>query len=81
MYNSIWRFLSLREYVDAKHNLTAWGKVLVAAINGVKGQASLEEATVIAVELLRLGTLNADISMFPTYNGAPMRGSSNVASL
>jgi hypothetical protein len=74
LYNSIWRFLALREYVDTKHNLTAWGKVLASAIAGLKGRADLEEAIVIAVELLRLGTLNADINMFPTYNGAPMRG-------
>ncbi|KAL5115557.1 hypothetical protein ACEQ8H_006533 [Pleosporales sp. CAS-2024a] len=75
LYNSIWRFLALREYVDAKHNLTAWGKVLAGAISGLKGKPELEDAAVIAVELLRMGTLNADISMFPTYNGAPMRGS------
>jgi hypothetical protein len=76
LYNSIWRFLALREYVDAEHNLTAWGKVLVAAIAGLKGRSDLEDATVIAVELLRLGTLTGEINMFPTYNGAPMRGSS-----
>lgn len=76
VYNSIWRFLAVREYVDAKHNLTAWGKVLAGAIAGLKGQPDLEAATVIAVELLRLGSLTADIGMFPTYNGAPMRGSS-----
>jgi hypothetical protein len=80
LYNSIWRFLALREYVDAKHNLTAWGKVLAAAIAGLKGRPDLEDATVIAIELLRLSTLTADISMFPTYNGAPMRGSSKYAS-
>jgi len=76
LYNSIWRFLALREYVDAKHNLTAWGKVLAAAISGLKGKPELEDAAVVAVELLRMGTLNAEINMFPTYNGAPMRGSS-----
>jgi hypothetical protein len=80
---SIWRFLALREYVDAKHDLTPWGHVLAAAMAGIttKGHSEktireLEEATVIAVDLLRLNSLNADISMFPTYNGAPMRGSS-----
>jgi hypothetical protein len=80
LYNSIWRFLALREYVDAKHSLTAWGKVLVAAITGLKGKPELEDAAVIAVELLRLGSLNADIAMFPTYNGAPMRGNSKLIS-
>jgi hypothetical protein len=76
LYNSIWRFLALREYVDAKHNLTPWGKVLVTAIAALKGKSELEEATVVAVELVRLNCLNADIGMFPTYNGAPMRGTS-----
>ena len=80
LYNSIWRFLAVREYVDAKHNLTAWGKVLAGAIAGLKGQPDLEAATVVAVELLRLGSLTADITMFPTYNGAPMRGSSEYPS-
>ncbi|KAF2705855.1 PIN domain-like protein [Pleomassaria siparia CBS 279.74] len=74
LHNSIWRFLALREYVDAKHNLTAWGKVLATAITTLKGVPELEEAAVIAVELVRLGILNSDIEMFPTYNGAPMRG-------
>jgi hypothetical protein len=88
LYNSIWRFLALREYVDAKHNLTPWGQVLAAAMAGIntKGHQDktireLEEATVIAVELLRLNSLNADISMFPTYNGAPLRGSSECHGL
>ena len=76
LYNSIWRFLALREYVDSSHNLTQWGKILVTVIAGLKGQAQLEEAAVLAVELLRLGLLTADINMFPAYNGAPMRGSS-----
>jgi hypothetical protein len=59
--------------VDASHNLTAWGKVLATAIKGVQGNSQLEEAAVIAVELIRLGVLNSDLDMFP-YNGAPMRG-------
>jgi hypothetical protein len=80
LYNSIWRFLALREYVDAEHKLTAWGKVLAAAIAGLKGRQELEDGVVIAVELLRMGTLNGDISMFPSYNGAPMRGTSKRSS-
>lgn len=40
----------------------------------LKGRSELEEAAVVAVELIRLGVLNSDINMFPTYNGAPMRG-------
>ncbi|EDU48756.1 XPG N-terminal domain containing protein [Pyrenophora tritici-repentis Pt-1C-BFP] len=76
LYNSIWRFLALREYVDVKtHSLTQWGKVLAAVISGLKGKAE-HEAAVLAVELIRMGLLISDINMFPTYNGAPMRGSS-----
>lgn len=74
LYNSIWRFLALREYIDANHNLTSWGKVLVAAVSSLKGKAELEEAAVVAVELVRLGALNNDLGMF-SYNGAPLRGS------
>ncbi|RAR07197.1 XPG N-terminal domain containing protein [Stemphylium lycopersici] len=76
LYNSIWRFLALREYVDIKtHSLTQWGKVLAAVIAGLKGKPEHEEAAVLAVELIRMGLLTSDITMFPTYNGAPMRGS------
>jgi hypothetical protein len=77
LYNSIWRFLALREYVDQKnHNLTPWGKVLVSVIAGLNGKPEHEEAAVIAVELIRMGLLNSNIEMFSAYNGAPMRGSS-----
>jgi hypothetical protein len=71
--NSIWRFLALRDYVDADHHLTTWGKVLALSIAALKGKPELEEGTLLAVELIRLGMLNWDIRMFP-YNGAPMRG-------
>jgi len=82
LYNSIWRFLALREYIDPKsHNLTQWGKVLVSVIAGLKGKPEHEEAVVIAVELIRLGLLNSDIDMFSMYNGAPMRGSSKWEAL
>lgn len=75
VYNSIWRFLALREYVDQKtHTLTQWGKVLAVVIAGLRGKPEREEAAVLAVELLRMGLLTSDINMFPSYNGAPMRG-------
>lgn len=75
IYNSIWRFLALREYVDASHKLTGWGKVLVKVVAALKGKKELEEAALLAVELIRLGLLTGDITMFPSYNGAPIRGS------
>jgi hypothetical protein len=62
--------------VDSSHNLTQWGKVLAAVITGLQGQPEREEAALLAVELIRMDLLTADINMFPTYNGAPMRGSS-----
>jgi hypothetical protein len=74
LYNSIWRFLALREYVDTNHQLTAWGKVLAAIIPGLKGKPDLEEGAIIAVELLRLNILNSNMDMFPHYLGYPIRG-------
>jgi len=79
LYNSIWRFLALRDYVDSNHDLKDWGKVLVKVMASLKGKPELEEAAVLAVELLRLGVLTSDINMFPSYNGAPMRGTSTYA--
>ncbi|TKA63053.1 hypothetical protein B0A49_09019 [Cryomyces minteri] len=73
--NTIWRFMHLRDYVRSDHTLTSWGRVLHAAF--VKAEkAELEEAVLIAVELLRLNLLNPD-NMFkvPPYHGAPYRGS------
>jgi len=48
---------------------------LNATITALKGKPELEEAAVVAVELIRLGLLNSDLDMFP-YKGAPMRGES-----
>jgi hypothetical protein len=73
LLNSIWRFLALRDYVDANHNLTQWGKVLATTIAALEGKPDLEEGAIVAVELIRLGVLNWKLDMFP-YNGAPMRG-------
>lgn len=56
VYNSIWRFLALRDYVNVNHVLTPWGRILVAAMNGVDQQMHppqdkefFEEAVFIAV--------------------------------
>jgi hypothetical protein len=67
--------------VDSSHNLTQWGKVLASVITGLEGNSQHEEAAVLAVELIRMGLLTADINMFPTYNGAPMRGTSQYTIL
>ena len=75
--NAIWRFLQIREYVNEKHQLTHWGKVLHAALSKVSkvggGGRDQEEAAFLAIELLRLGLLNPD-TMFAGYSGAPIRG-------
>lgn len=70
----MWRFLQLRGFVDEEHRLTTWGKVLEATLSASGPKKAQEEAAFLAVELLRLGLLNAD-TMFRDYSGAPMRGS------
>ncbi|EKG16520.1 DNA repair protein [Macrophomina phaseolina MS6] len=74
LYNSVWRFLQLREFVDSKHNLTPWGEALHAAIAALGGRPELEEAVFIAMELARLNVLTSK-DMFPSYGGPPIRGS------
>lgn len=70
----MWRFLQLRGFVNDEHQLTSWGKVLEATLIVSGANKAQEEAAFLAVELLRLGLLNAD-TMFRDYSGAPMRGS------
>lgn len=60
LYNSLGRFLQLREYVNAKHDFTPWGEVLFTTIAALEGRKDLEEAVLEAVELLRLDLLSAN---------------------
>jgi temperature dependent protein affecting M2 dsRNA replication len=70
--------LSLRGFVAADHTLTPWGRVLFTMLSALPALPperrstliELEEAVVVATELLRLGLLNAK-DMFPMYGGAP----------
>lgn len=71
--NAVWRFLQLRDYVDSKHELTPWGKVMESTLTACGSSKEQEEAAFVAVELLRLGLLNAS-PMFPNYSGTPLRG-------
>lgn len=71
--NAVWRFLHLRGYVDEKHQLTNWGKVLSTILEKLDGRSDLEEAAILSVELLRLNLLNT-AKMF-SYSGGPGRGS------
>lgn len=75
LFNSLWRTLQIRGYVDAQHRLTQWGKVLHAAMSALDGRdARLEESVLLAVELARYGLLSSD-DFFPNYGGIPFRGS------
>ncbi|KAF9884592.1 hypothetical protein FE257_001414 [Aspergillus nanangensis] len=73
--NVFWRFLQLRGYIDEKHQLTSWGVCLQQALS-VLGPAdhALEEATFLAIEMLRFGLLNSK-PWFSHVSGGPMRGS------
>lgn len=73
----IWRFLQLRGYVDAEHNLTTWGKVLEQALSTVEPNDELEEAIFIAIEMLRFDLLNTK-GWFSHVSGGPMRGSGRL---
>ncbi|KAL9599757.1 MAG: hypothetical protein Q9219_003640 [cf. Caloplaca sp. 3 TL-2023] len=72
--NTVWRFLQLRDYVDRHHQLTVWGKVLNSILSVLGHNPESEKAALLAVELLRFDLLKAD-TMFPSYSGAPFRGS------
>lgn len=71
--NAVWRFLQLRDYVNSKHELTAWGKALAITLTACGPFKEQEEAAFVAIELLRLGLLNAS-PMFLNYSGSPLRG-------
>ena len=72
--NVLWRFLHLRDYVDASHRLTPWGYILKTTLEALDSNRDQEDAALLAIELLRLNVLNAD-TLFPDYSGAPSRGS------
>ena len=72
--NAVWRFLQLRNFIDKKHQLTHWGKVLEASLSVTGSNKDQGEAAFMAIELLRLKLLNAD-TMFEGYSGAPVHGS------
>lgn len=61
----IWRFLHLRDYVNDSHELTGWGKALATAITTLRPTVrqhpdvlGLNDALLLAFELVRLGRLN-----------------------
>ena len=72
--NAVWRLLQLRGYVNEQHQLTAWGKILEAALSASGTRKDQEEAVFLAVELMRFGLVSPD-TMFVGYDGAPKNGS------
>ena len=77
--NAIWRFLQLRGYIDEKHQLTRWGHVLESVLITAGPSREIEEAALLAVELLRLELLSPD-TMFENYGGAPLNGTGQCSS-
>ncbi|KAI9713517.1 MAG: hypothetical protein M1820_000899 [Bogoriella megaspora] len=73
LYNTMWRFLHLRGYINNDHQLTPWGKVLQTGLAQVGLDVEHQEAILVAVELLRLEMLPGDY-MFKGYSHAPIRG-------
>lgn len=74
LQNVFWRFLQLRGYIDEKHQLTSWGVCLEQALTALNPADNLGESIFIAIEMLRLGLLNAT-EWFTHVSGGPMRGS------
>ncbi|QPG96803.1 hypothetical protein C2857_005296 [Epichloe festucae Fl1] len=63
---AIWRFLHLRGYVNDSHTLTKWGNALATTLLALKDASEnrpdvpgLDEAALLAFELIRLGVLGA----------------------
>ncbi|PNY25324.1 Protein MKT1 [Tolypocladium capitatum] len=62
---AIWRFLHLRGYVNDEHKLTKWGNALATTLLALKEEdenraetPGLDEAALLAFELVRFGVLN-----------------------
>lgn len=62
---TIWRFLHVRGYVNDSHKLTKWGNALATTLLALKDTTEgrpdvpgLDEAALLAFELIRLGLLN-----------------------
>lgn len=66
-------FLQLRGYIDEKHQLTTWGTCLEQALSMLDPRDNLEDATFLAIEMLRLELLNTR-PWFSHLSGGPVRG-------
>ncbi|ODA79780.1 hypothetical protein RJ55_05374 [Drechmeria coniospora] len=62
---AIWRYLHLRGYVNDDHKLTKWGNAMATTLLALKDAdenravPGVDEAALLAFELIRLGVLNA----------------------
>ncbi|KAF3930657.1 hypothetical protein ABW19_dt0206960 [Dactylella cylindrospora] len=67
--NTIWRTLQIRGFVAPDHQLTAWGRVLAAAMSALNPEDELEEACYLGIELLKAKILKADPNTLNQYSG------------
>lgn len=77
---AIWRFLHLRGYVNDEHKLTRWGNALATTLLALKEanegrpeMPGIDEAALLAFELIRFGLLGA--TQAGDLPGMPRRGS------
>lgn len=78
---TIWRFLHVRGYVNDGHKLTKWGNALATTLFALKDATEnrpdvpgLDEAALLAFELIRLGVLGG--KPHEDQPGMPRKGSS-----
>lgn len=73
--------LHLRKFVSDQHELTSWGKALATSLKALAPEVKkwgqihhIEEAAVLAFELIRFNNLNSG-NRHPELIGGPLRGS------
>ncbi|KAF4584459.1 XPG I-region protein [Ophiocordyceps camponoti-floridani] len=77
---AIWRFLHLRGYADDEHRLTKWGNALATTLLALREAGekrpetpTVDEAALLAFELIRFGVLDGKYS--DDMQGMPRKGS------
>ena len=58
--NVFWRFLQARDYVNDKHELTTWGKALLATMKTLEAEENADEIAIVAIELLRMNAISGN---------------------
>ncbi|TQS38015.1 hypothetical protein Golomagni_01489 [Golovinomyces magnicellulatus] len=79
--NTLYRFLHLRDYIDDQHELTGWGRALAITLRSIQPLIKefddvhqIEQAAILAFEMIRFGNLNAR-NRHPELIGGALRGS------